>query len=410
MTASLGKLLEEIAGISPRVLGEKNLARAVQERMLACNLADEEQYFEHVRSSSKEMDNLIDIVVIPETYFFRDKEPFAFLGRYVRDEWARKRTSEVLRILSAPCSSGEEPYSIAIALHDAGLKPDAYRIDAVDISQALLDKAKRAVFSPHSFRGVPESLRERYFLPAGREFALIEEIRHRVHFINGNLLDKLFLPGKPPYDIIFCRNLLIYFGPEARTRLLNSIERLLARNGFLFVGHAETSSFPAAKFEPLEDRRTFGFRKVEPPAVTVGVKPQVVISSPPPLQAKPVMVREAKQPLAPPPDALNPKDTLQEAQEMADRGCLKEAMEICERLLLKDKGNSDVHCLLGIIQHGLGNLARAEECFIRAIYLDEVCYDAMIHLALIKEYQRDFTGAEVLRRRAARIHPQTGTS
>ena len=122
MTTRLGTLLEEFAGMSPGVLGDKNLARAVRERMSACNLADEEQYLEKVRSSSWEMEALIEAVVVPETSFFRDKGPFVFLGRHIRDEAARARPAAPLRILSAPCSSGEEPYSIAMVLQEAGLK------------------------------------------------------------------------------------------------------------------------------------------------------------------------------------------------------------------------------------------------------------------------------------------------
>jgi chemotaxis protein methyltransferase WspC len=409
MVMPWGKLVEEIAGISPCILGEKNIAGAIRERMAVCKFANEEQYFEKVLSSSKEIANLIEAVVIPETSFFRDKAPFTFLRQYIRDEWMRKQTSEVLRILSAPCSSGEEPYSIAIVLHEAGLKPDAYQIDAVDISQALLDKAKRAVFSLHSFRGVPELLRNRYFLKAGREYILNDAVRPGVRFINGNLLDECLLAGKQPYDIVYCRNLLIYFGAEARIRLINNIERLLARGGLLFVGHAETSSFKAAKLEPLDDRSAFGFRKVERETV-MDIKSPAVISSLPLFQTKPITCKDVPKTLLAASHALKPQDFLQEAQKMANKGRLKEAEEICEQLLLKDKANASAYCLLGSIQHGLGNLKRAEECFMRAIYLDEFCYDAMIHLSLIREYQGDFASAEVLKRRAARIHPQTGTS
>jgi chemotaxis protein methyltransferase WspC len=410
MTMPLGKLLEEITGMSLRILGEKNFARAVQERKSVCKLADEEQYFERIQSSPKEMEALIEAVVIPESSFFRDKEPFHCLGRYICNEWIPKHASGVLRILSAPCSSGEEPYSISIVLQEAGLRPEEYWIDAVDISRVLLDQAKLAMFSPHSFRGVPDPLRERYFLQAGREYILKDAVRHGVHFIHGNLLDFHTLAGKRPYDIVFCRNLLIYFGPEARIRLIDTIDKLLDPTGLLFVGHAETSCFPAARFEPLENRSAFGFRKVERGAVATAVKSQTVIPSSPLSQAKPIGIEEAKQPLNPAPEVLKLQDSLQEARQMADQGRLPEAVSICERLLLMDKANANVYCLLGVVQHGLGNLSSAEECFTRAIYLDERCYDAMIHLSLIKEYQGDFAGADVLKRRAARIHLQTGTS
>jgi chemotaxis protein methyltransferase WspC len=102
-------------------------------------------------------------------------------------------------------------------------------------------------------------------------------------------------------------------------------------------------------------------------------------------------------------------DSFGRARKLADLGRLSEAADECERLLLTDKANSGAYCLLGTVLHGMGNLARAEECFTRAIYLDERCYDAVMHLSLIKEHRGDLEGAEILRRRAARIQPQTRT-
>ncbi len=408
-------MLEEIAGISSGVLGEKNLARAVRERMSACKLSDEEQYFDKARSSSCEMESLIEAVAVSETSFFRDKGPFTFLGRYVREEWARAPQAGLLRILSAPCSSGEEPYSIAIMLHETGLKSDEYQIDALDISRALLSKAERAVYTPHSFRGVADSLRSRYFTPVGREYALDDALRQGVHFIHGNLLDKRVLAGRGPYDVIFCRNLLIYFGTEARARLIHTIDRLLAERGLLFVGHAETSCFPTAKFQPLDHRGTFGFRKVELAATAIEAGSaksfdDVSPAPPVPVRAKAHEHEKAKQPPAAAPDVPKTGDSFQMAQQLADQGRLQEAATICERLLLADGANANTYCLLGAVQHGLGNLKRAEECFTRAIYLDGRCYDAIVHLSLIKEHRGDKSGAEVLRRRAARIQAQKETS
>jgi chemotaxis protein methyltransferase WspC len=414
MTTRLRKLLEEIAGINPRVLGDKNLSRVVRERMSACKLADEEQYLEKARISAHEIEALIEAVVVPETSFFRDKGPFTFLSQYVRDEWIPARGTGPLRVLSAPCSSGEEPYSIAIVLQEAGLKPDQYKIEGMDISRALLYRAERAMYTAHSFRGVQEGFRDLYFVPVGREFVLKDEIRNSVRFIHGNLMDELVLADKKPYAIIFCRNLLIYLGAEARVRVVKTIERLLAPDGLLFVGHAETSSFPAAKYAPLHHRGAFGFRKVKAGggalADAIETVPLPIASSTPPPKTTQKVLPETKQTPAPAAVMPKPKDSIEAARQLADQGRLTEAAAICERLLLDDGTNADVHCLLGTVLHGLGNLGQAEECFNRAIYLDERCYDAIVHLSLIKEHRRDPEGAEVLRRRAARIHLQTRNS
>lgn len=413
MMTRLGKLLEEIAGMSPGVLGDRNFARAVRERMSACKLVEMERYFEKARSSAREMEALIEAVVVPETWFFRDQGPFAFLGRYVRDEWIPAQEAGPLRILSAPCSSGEEPYSIAIVLREAGLKPDRIRIDALDISRALLRKAEQATYTKHSFRGVPDSLRDRYFAPMGRDYLLKDTVRQGVRFIHGNLLDERVLEGKRPYDIVFCRNLLIYFGAAARARVLRTIERLIACGGLLFVGHAETSCFPAMEFEPLDHRGAFGFRKVTSGAGTIpaGVEAAstTIVSTQSPARIKPEAPPQVNQPPVPGLDIRKPKDNLEGARRLADQGRLQEAAAMCERLLVEDGANAGAYCLLGTVLHGLGNLRRAEECFSRAIYLDERCYDAVVHLSLIKDHQGDAAGAEVLRRRAARIQPEART-
>jgi len=414
MITAFGKLLAEMIGTNPGVLGDKALARTVRERMSACALEDEAQYLERLQSSPREMEAFIEAVVISETSFFRDKGPFASLDRHMRDEWIPARRARRLRILSAPCSSGEEPYSIAMVLLEAGMKPGDYRIDALDISRTLLRKAVRAAYTEYSFRGAPVSLRTRYFETVGNEYVLKDDVRQGVRFIHGNLLDGHALADQLPYDVVFCRNLLIYLGAQARARVLSIIDRLVAPDGLLFVGHAETSCFQTSRFVPLNPRGAFHFRKVEgSPATTqegaVANLPSMV-SVPPPVQIaprRPNITRETKQPSS---EIPKPKDSIAVARQLANQGQLSDAATICERLLQEDSTNADAYCLLGIVLHGQENLQQAEECFNRAIYLDEQCYDAVVHLSLIKEHRGDSVGAEVLRHRAVRIQQQARTA
>ncbi len=414
MTTRLAELLEGIIGMSPGALGEKNLARAVRERMSACGLSDEEKYYKKVRFSSQEMEALIEVVVVPETSFFRDKGPFTFLSRYIHDEWIPEKRGGTLRVLSAPCSSGEEPYSIAIVLQEAGLEPCAYEIDALDISRALLRKAERATYTQHAFRGTPDSLRDRYFVPVGREYVLKDMIRNGVRFVHGNLVDERTLADRQPYDVIFCRNLLIYLGAQARARVVRTIERLMTRNGLLFVGHAETSCFPPDKFAPVGHRGAFGFRRVGSSAVPFPARTREAAHAfmplPTPAEAAPISQAKTSQQSDATRDMPEPRDSLPAAQQLADQGRLQEAAAMCERLLKDERTNADAYCLLGAVMDGLGNLPQAEECFTRAIYLDECCYNAIVHLSLIKAHRGDSAGAEVLRRRAARIQLQTRIS
>ena len=138
-------LLKEIIGLDSASIGSATINRSVRRRMLACKLSDEHAYFELLTTSHIELQALVDEVTVPETWFFRGVEPFRLLAEYASMEWKKSHPGEVFRVLSIPCSSGEEPYSIAMVLMDIGLKKDQFHIDAVDINTRSIDRAKLGV-------------------------------------------------------------------------------------------------------------------------------------------------------------------------------------------------------------------------------------------------------------------------
>ena len=146
-------LLGHTIGLNPEAVGAETIARAVRQRLAQCGTSDVQTYLKRLQTSEQELHALIDEVVVPETWFFRDQMPFAYLGRYVMAEWFPSHQHAALRVLSLACSSGEEPYSIAMALLETGLAPQHFRIDAVDISHKALRWAQCAVYGSHSFRG-----------------------------------------------------------------------------------------------------------------------------------------------------------------------------------------------------------------------------------------------------------------
>ena len=248
-------LLRQKIGLDAAVFTGDTLARAVQSRMAKRGITNISVYLNQLHLSVQELEALIEAVIVPETWFFRDKAPFALLQNYVENEWRRINPGRVLRVLSVPCSTGEEPYSIAIALIEAGLNPDQFHIDAIDISRRSLQLAQRAIYDKHSFRGTDLPFQQRYFTrtTAGITvgYCLCEAVRQSVHFQYGNIVDLAFAIDKLPYDIIFCRNLLIYFDQLSRERTIQVLDRLLNLQGLLFVGHAETAMLPVAQFIPL---------------------------------------------------------------------------------------------------------------------------------------------------------------
>ncbi|HKP64522.1 MAG TPA: protein-glutamate O-methyltransferase [Polyangiales bacterium] len=247
----LRKLVYDEAGIhlpdAKRVLVEARLARRLRE----LGLRSYEQYCELVLDSanSEERVRMLDCITTNETHFFREPKHFQFLTERVFPEWAaqaRARTrGKRLRVWSAACSTGEEPYSLAMCLLTAFPREAGWEIElyASDISTRALDHAVDATWPIDKAQEIPERERKRYMLRGigAREGELRcgPELRELVRFVRINLNQPpIPLPGQ--FDLIFCRNVLIYFDAGSRARVITGLlERLHAR-GHLFVGHSET--------------------------------------------------------------------------------------------------------------------------------------------------------------------------
>ena len=416
-------LLEKGIGVSVDAIGPEIIAKAVRLRVAECGLADIKAYLNLVKASQEEQGNLIEAVVVPETWFFRNKNSFAFLSNYVTGEWLPKHRGDRLRVLSVPCSTGEEPYSIAIALMDAGIGGDRFHIDGVDISEAALGRAKSGVYTKGSFRGDDLSFRKRYFEPKGDAYQLNAGVRKKARFIKGNVLDDSLFMDQGPYDIIFCRNLLIYLSSEAKRRVFETLNQLLARRGILFLGHAERQAAIDWGFAGIPEFGVFACRKERrkrqnrtEPAVHVQPQPcQELFEKAgkrlrsPSGSHLPVAIGEAFQPkvLGEQPDGRgsleDQKDLFNEARRLADEGSLLSALEICETFLREHPVHVQAHFLMGLILEALDNEERAEEFFNKAIYLDPNHYESLNHLSFVVEHRGDRKRAAHLRRRAQRV-------
>ncbi len=173
-------------------------------------------------------------------------------------------------MLSLPCASGEEPYSIAMALLDAGLPAARFRIDALDISARALERARAGVYGSNAFRGASLDFRDRYFKLPGVSVPLDARVRELVHLRLGNIVDPNLLAGEAPYDFVFCRNLLIYFDTDLQRRAVHTLARLTASDGMIFVGPAEASLLSAQRLQSAGVPLAFAFRKTQPNDVRTG--------------------------------------------------------------------------------------------------------------------------------------------
>jgi chemotaxis protein methyltransferase WspC len=403
--AEFEDLLQRTMGLDAASVGSPVIERAVQQRQDACALPDVSAYWEHVRTSAAELQELIEGVVVPETWFYRDPEAFAALGRLVFEDWLHTHADGVLRLLSLPCSTGEEPYSMAMTLLDAGFPADRFRIDAVDISARALAQARRAVYGKNSFRGGSLEFRDRHFTAQAHGWRLAEAVRRQVHFQQGNLCDDALLPDPAVYDIIFCRNVLIYFDRTTQDRAIALLTRLLTAKGCCFVGPSETGLLMNHAFASAQVPLAFAFRKSgavsrEPPHPAVRPARLAPSARPAAASAFPPRRRPPAPAAAPPPAEMEPD--LDETVRLADQGRLAEAARQCEEHLRSHGPSARAFYLLALVRDATGQDAEASAFYRKAIYLDPHHHEALVHLACLLEKQGDTAGAKVLQIRARR--------
>jgi chemotaxis protein methyltransferase WspC len=254
------QLLQTHTGLDSARTDGAAIRAAVFERMSACRLGTEREYADYVHESPGELKQLIALAVVPETWFFRDGTPFAALKKWALSR--RRSGTQCLSVLSAPCASGEEPYSIAITLLEAGFDPDQFRIDALDVSHHALESALRGLYGERSFRGrYDPAILDRYFQVRGDQRSVASAVRASVYFQQGNLLDGDWRSPGRPYDVIFCRNLLIRLDGSSQRRAYGILHRHLHENGILVLGDAECSAAPADLFCAAGHDRSFAMLK-----------------------------------------------------------------------------------------------------------------------------------------------------
>jgi chemotaxis protein methyltransferase CheR len=205
-----------------------------------------------------------------ESYFFREGAHLALLAEEVipaRLAVLREQGRKELRILSAGCGQGQEPYSLVMAAAESGKLPPGYRVEvlAVDIDDAALEYAREATYRAHSLRGVAEAARERFFRPVADGLLEVRPaFRRHVTFEGVNLADPAWIEGRPSQDAAFCRNVLIYLNDRAQADAIRALYRILAPGGYLFVGHVEHLRAASDLFEVHRRADATVYRK--PPA------------------------------------------------------------------------------------------------------------------------------------------------
>ena len=371
-------------------LSVATVERAVRERMRGSGAGIDYD----PQPGTPEFDALVDLVVVPESWILRDPAVFETALRFVQARLL-SRPGRQVRVLSLPCAGGEEPYSLAMLLARAGVKPEHCRIDAVDLSQAAIARARAGRYTRNAFRGDDQGLRARFFTEDGDEQVIGAEPRDYVAFAQANLFD-VDPAVTGTYDLVLCRNLLIYFDTATEQRAAARLAALLADDGLLLAGYAEAPALCRHGFAPRTPRDTFALRKRDRHTADVRRAPRPdLAASPAPRPPVP-----AAQPV--------PRDLLAEAKAHADAGRLAQAEAACRALLAVRADDAEAWFLLGLTAECAGRPRDAEDSWRRCAYLDPEHYEALCALALLAEQRGDAAQGASLRERAARVHARRG--
>lgn len=423
------QILNRAIGLDGNSIGDGALTRALRFRMQVCGCS-EEAYLSLLRNNSDELAELIEEVVVPETWFFRDLQPFKLLARD-----AVKSSSKCYSVLSAPCSTGEEPYSAAMALLAGGIDPSRIRVVGADISRRAIEKANKGIYGENSFRQNLPSYASCFFKAEAEGQKVSDAVRELVEFCCGNMIRGEVPQG--PFDAVFCRNFMIYLDSQSREKLIEDLNFRLKPGGLLFVGHAEVMPLLDAYFDSVKSSGAFAFRKKTHagtaragfmPVAKSGSNEKVAAlklrknhlqsrmtpSSPKAAKAdsvgkSDVMVKNTvdsvKKNVVPAnaEDASNGKEPCTaDVRVLADQGRVREAMELCESLLEISGPDAEAFYLSGLLHETEGHSGAAEEYYRKALYMNPHHSEALAHMALMAEASGDRKKAAILRDRLER--------
>jgi len=414
------------------------LADVLQRRMEWSHLSSEPYLAQlEARQLRGEFGALARELTVVETYFFRNIDQFHALRDAVLPERARTQaTRRCLRILSAGCASGEEAYSIAMTLRDVLPDPSwKLSIRAVDLNPAMMEKALQARYTGWALRETPPAMQQRWFRQNGRDLLLDDAIRAAVSFEERNLNEDdpdLWQAGA--YDIVFCRNVLMYFAPQSAQAVVARITHSLAPGGYLFLGHAETLRGLSQAFHLRHTHGTFYYQRKDGVALPEQACPlQVDVAAGPALAAVvegadtwvdaigkaaerirvltqvtmptgaaagvlepwhlgPALELFQQERFAealglvqafPPESACDPDVLLLRAALLAHSGQLAQAEDVCQRLLAIDELNAGAHYVLALCREGAGDRSGAADQDQAAVYLDPTFAMPRMHLGLL---------------------------
>lgn len=378
--------LIESTGLAYYVDKDSDLARRLGRRLSITGMRDCGEYLSVLRDPLRgpsELDALITEITIGETYFFRHREHFDALRERVLPDLIGRNSKRSLRIWCAGCADGPEPYSLAILLkREMAHQILGWEVSILgtDINRRCLAKAREGKFEEWALRSTPEEIKSSCFSKEGKYWNIAPQYKEWVSFQFHNLVEHSFpslVNNLSAFDLIVCRNVMIYFDPDSMQRMVRQFYDCLVPGGWLVVG-------------PTEPNMTYftSFRTVNAPGVTLYQKPEEVRRTDPQVFT-PVLLPPLPElphtldlvPQAPP--------TLENVRDFADSGAWEQAAECCEELLRKDNLCARVHFYHALVLEQMRRHQEAETALKRAIYLDRQSILAHYYLGLFLQSRGD---------------------
>jgi chemotaxis protein methyltransferase CheR len=450
------ELLIEASGLSFKEGRSQSLHLALWQRLQHRGYDSYREYYNLLKFHPEgrlEIRELLDLITIGETYFFRNKAQFDVLMKFVLPEIMQRKAhsqDKCLRVWSAGTSTGDETYSIAMAMMEGvpSYREWSLSILGTDINRNGLACAKEAIYGEKHIGHLPKEYLGKYFKVRGSTFVLNADVRELVRFEYHNLARDPFIDERMQnIDIIFCRNVIIYFDGQATQRVIENFYNCLAQDGYLFLGHTETLWQITNKFERVEFPQTFVYKKVLRPVREDVMKPFMAVPEieienltsfketdrekrffqqelGPRLQEKPESVEDIERspgvketsesvykevtlplnqikdqtvPSSPNPmiaqDKNRVRTSLTQATLLANEAKYKEAADILAKIIEADNLSVEAYYLLGVLSYKNSNLKEAETQFRKVIYVDPDSVLAYFNLGNVYLFQRKFSEA-----------------
>lgn len=444
------EIIKEKCGLTFEEVRTDTLADGIRSRMASCGMVSWGDYFARLLDSEAEFTSLVNLLTINETYFFREPSHLELLTNRLFPEWlAARKPGDQIRILSAGCSTGEEPYSIVMALMEKyGIAiRSCVSVIGADIDSEVLARAEEGIFNVFSFRNFPEQLRDRYFTPLGNgQYGISNVVKDCVRFHRLNLMSDAYPPVLQGVDALFYRNVSIYFDAATQKNVFGKLAGLLSETGYLFVSSTETLSHDHGILSLIEVDGIFCYRRgldlaigdrrrppaeQEPGAAAPKTKkkggrtpvrsPRNVQEATGPSKRSQAAPAPAGDPVRSPSphfdealvlakrknyeEALKLLDKIEKRHPSFIKGCMlragilinmklfEDAEQVCLQAIARSRWCLEGHLLLGLISKMRDDGQAALNRFKEALYIDTSCWLAHFHAAEIYAGRGELKGA-----------------